>query len=207
MDIFMGFIAAFGFNYAPRYWSQCAGQLVAVGDNQALFSLLGDFYGGDARTVFGLPELRGRAPIGYGQSPGLPNFPIGLKYGNIENTLDLTQLPPHTHIATVTGGGGGTATGTLQATIANGNHDVPQAGDMLATSFKVRGDTMMNYASADKRGTDFVDLAGLTIQGGGGGTPSVTNSSTGQGQDFSIMQPILAINYCIVMQGLYPSHN
>lgn len=207
MDVFLGFIAAFGFKFAPRNWSPCAGQLMAISQNTALFSLLSDFYGGDSRTVYGLPELRGRAPIGYGQSPGLPAFPIGLKYGTIQTALSVDELPQHTHNATVMGGGGTPATGSLKASTVDANHGQPVAGDYIACISAGRGVYTNSFASPDVVGSKLVDIAGLTVQGGGGGTPSVTNSMTGQGEAFSIMQPILAINYCIATQGIYPPQN
>ena len=204
MEVFQGFIAAFGFNYPPRNWVQCAGQLLAIADNQALYSLLSDFYGGDSRTVYGIPELRGRAAIGYGTSPGQPTYPIGLKYGNVQNALTIAELPTHTHLATVTGGGGA-ATGELYASQENGGHEQPQAGDFLATGFKARGDLNSNYVSAAAKGT-VVPLGGLDVQGAST-PPTVTNSQTGLGNAFSIMQPILAINYCLATQGIYPPRN
>jgi microcystin-dependent protein len=77
MDPIMGEIRLFGFNYAPRGWILCEGQLMSISQNTALFSLLGTTYGGDGRTTFALPDLRGRAPIGFGQGPGLPSYEQG----------------------------------------------------------------------------------------------------------------------------------
>jgi len=204
MDIFQGFITAFGFNYPPRNWVQCAGQVLAISDNTALFSLLGDFYGGDARVTYGIPELRGRAALGYGTSPGQPTYPIGFRYGNTINALSIAELPAHSHTAVVSGGGGA-ATGTLSASEVNGEHDVAQVGDYMATSFKARGDTNMNYVSAANKG-NVVELGGLDVQGAST-QPTVTNTDTGAGQSFSIMQPVLAINYCLAFQGIYPPRN
>jgi len=204
MEPFIGFIAAFGFSYAPRGWSMCAGQLLAIGQNSALFSLLGDFYGGDARTVFGLPELRGRVPMGYGQSPGLPLFKIGIRIGSTTQTLGLLELPAHTHTATVGGGSGG-VTGNLLASQENGENERPEVGDLLAASFKARGDLNKNYVSPEHAGAT-VPLGGLTVQGGIGGI-TVANANTGGSQPFSIMQPSLAINYCIALLGIYPPRN
>jgi microcystin-dependent protein len=205
MEPFIGFIAAFGFNYAPRGWSICAGQIIAISDNTALFSLLGDTYGGDLRSVFGLPELRGRVPMGYGQSPGLPPFQIGQRAGSPIQMLSILELPSHTHTATVTESGGGTVSGALLASQANGEHEQPQQGDYLATSFKARGDLNKDYVSAANAGTT-VQLSGLIVQGDPGGI-TVTNASTGNGNAFSIMQPYLTINFCIAQLGIYPPRN
>lgn len=86
---FLGTIAAFGFNFPPRGWAQCNGQLLPISSNEALFSLLGTIYGGDGRTTFGLPDLRGRMPIHQGQGPGLSNRRIGEK-GGAETTTRST---------------------------------------------------------------------------------------------------------------------
>jgi len=204
MDIFQGFIAAFGFNFPPRNWAQCAGQVLAISDNQALYSLLSTYYGGDARATYGLPELRGRIPIGFGSAPGQPTYPMGMKVGNVLQTLSAAEMPAHTHTAVVTGGGGA-ADGALYASVENGDHDVPQAGDFLATSFKARGDTNMNYVSAANKGTT-VELGGLDVQGSSV-PPTVTNTDTGLGRSFEILQPIMSINYSIAMQGIYPPRN
>lgn len=94
---FIGEIRAFGFNFAPRSWAKCDGQLLQISQNSALFSLLGTIYGGDGRTTFGLPELRGRVPMHTGTGPGLSNRPIGQRSGQEEVTLNVQQLPSHFH--------------------------------------------------------------------------------------------------------------
>lgn len=94
MDPFIGTIIMFGGNFAPRGWAFCDGQLLAIPSNEALFSILGTTYGGDGRTTFGLPDLRGRVPIHEGQGPGLSNYPLGSKGGNEQVTLQSNQMPP-----------------------------------------------------------------------------------------------------------------
>ena len=89
---FIGEIRMFGGNFAPREWAFCDGQLLAINQYDALFSLLGTTYGGDGRSTFGLPDLRGRVPIHQGQGPGLSNRRIGSKAG-----AETAQLPVHTH--------------------------------------------------------------------------------------------------------------
>lgn len=87
----------FAGNFAPRGWAFCDGQLLAVSQNDALFSLLGTIYGGDGRTTFGLPDLRGRVPIHAGSGPGLSPRRLGAKAGTEKVTLTTNQLPSHTH--------------------------------------------------------------------------------------------------------------
>lgn len=97
MEPFIGMIVLFGGNFAPRGWAQCNGQLLPIAENTALFSILGTIYGGDGRTTFGLPDLRGRAPIGYGSGPGLSTWSQGQKGGFEQNTLTAAQMPVHSH--------------------------------------------------------------------------------------------------------------
>jgi len=94
---FVGQLMCVGFNFAPRGWALCEGQLLPIAQNTALFSLLGTTYGGDGRTSFGLPDLRGRVPMSFGQGPGLQNHPIGEKAGNETVTLTVQQLASHSH--------------------------------------------------------------------------------------------------------------
>ncbi len=94
---FVGEIRMFAGNFAPRGWALCDGQLLAVSQNDALFSLFGTIYGGDGRTTFGLPDMRGRIPIHAGQGPGLPNQKLGKKAGQESVTVNTNELPAHTH--------------------------------------------------------------------------------------------------------------
>lgn len=97
MDPFIGEIRCFGFNFAPIGWALCQGQLMSISQNTALFSLLGTMYGGDGRTTFGLPDLRGRTPMGMGQGPGLSQRDQGEQAGTETVTLVQGQLPAHNH--------------------------------------------------------------------------------------------------------------
>jgi len=94
---FVGEIRFFAGNFAPRGWAFCDGQLLAVSQNDALFSLLGTIYGGDGRTTFGLPDMRGRLPLHAGTGPGLSPRRLGAKGGAEKVTLTVNQMPSHTH--------------------------------------------------------------------------------------------------------------
>lgn len=96
-DPFLGEIRMFAGNFAPRGWAFCDGQLLAVSQNDALFSLFGTIYGGDGRTTFGLPDMRGRVPVHHGSGPGLSNRPQGAKGGSENEMLTTNQLPQHSH--------------------------------------------------------------------------------------------------------------
>jgi microcystin-dependent protein len=96
-EAFVGEIKMFAGNFAPRGYAYCDGQLLAVSQNDALFSLYGTIYGGDGKTTFGLPDLRGRIPLHQGQGPGLSERRLGSKGGAENVTLTLNQLPSHRH--------------------------------------------------------------------------------------------------------------
>lgn len=96
-DAYIGEIRMWAGNYAPLGWAFCNGTFLTVTENQALFSLIGTFYGGDGRTSFALPDLRGRAAMGFGAGPGLVPYPIGARAGQETVTLTLAQMPPHNH--------------------------------------------------------------------------------------------------------------
>lgn len=116
---FIGEIRLFAGNFAPTGWAFCDGQLLAIAENDALFSLLGTTYGGDGETSFGLPDLRGRLPIHAGTGPGLSPRVLGSSTGVEEVTITANQLPSHTH--------------ALQASTRPANSPNP-AGHVLATS-------------------------------------------------------------------------
>ena len=130
-DQFVGEVRMFAGNFAPRSWALCDGQLLAVANNDALFSLLGTIYGGDGRTTFGLPDLRGRIPIHAGGAPGLTPRALGHKAGAETVTLNANQLPAHSHEWRVHSGQaqGGTP---LNASLASplGNLYDPASGDL-----------------------------------------------------------------------------
>lgn len=96
-DPFLGEIRMFGGNFAPRFWAMCDGQLLAISQNEALYSLLGTMYGGDARTTFALPDMRGRLPMHFGQGPGLTNRYLGYRFGYEQAHVTLNQVPSHNH--------------------------------------------------------------------------------------------------------------
>ena len=97
MEPFIAQIIMFGGNFSPRGWAYCNGTLLSISQYQALFSLLGTTYGGDGRTTFALPDLRGRVPIHPGTGPGLPTYQLGQQGGQYQLQLGQAQLPTHSH--------------------------------------------------------------------------------------------------------------
>jgi microcystin-dependent protein len=183
MNGFIGEIRGFGGNFAPRAWAFCEGQLMAISQNTALFSILGTTYGGDGRTTFGLPDLRGRMAIGPRNGPGLSDIRLGEKLGTETNTLNVTQLPSHTHAAsaTIVAAPGDGTTG-----VADGN----------ALAHQARGNTVPSiYNSATPSVAMHPSTIGATVNNNGGNIP-INNE-----------QPILAIRAIICLQGTYPSRS
>jgi microcystin-dependent protein len=108
-EAYIGSIVLFAGNFAPRGWAFCQGQLLPIAQNAALFSILGTTYGGDGRTTFALPDLRGRGPIGTGQGPGLTNVTLGQQVGSEQVTLTVNQMPAHSHLVACNSSAGGNA--------------------------------------------------------------------------------------------------
>lgn len=142
---FVGEIRMFPGNFAPRGWAFCNGQLLAIASNTALFSLLGTMYGGDGRVTFGLPDLRGRVPIRFGQGPGLSLYDIGQQGGSGTVTLTTAQMPAHTHTPYADTAGGGEvnpSNGAYWGTVGRGRPaPYGPATNMTAMSNAVVGNT------------------------------------------------------------------
>jgi microcystin-dependent protein len=100
-DPFLGEIKLFAGNFAPYGWAFCDGQIMQIAQNSALFSILGTTYGGDGKTTFALPNLKGRIPLHFGQGPGITNHKLGEAFGSETATLAANQMPAHIHSATV----------------------------------------------------------------------------------------------------------
>lgn len=127
MEPFIGQLMLVGFNFAPKGWAFCNGQLLSIAQNTALFSLLGTTYGGDGITTFALPDLRGRAPLHFGQGPGLSNYVQGEATGTETNTLLVTNLPAHNH-AIVANSGVGNSNSPEGALLAGYGSAMPPEG-------------------------------------------------------------------------------
>jgi microcystin-dependent protein len=221
---FLASIILFGGNFAPRSWTYCQGQVLSITQNTALYALLGNTYGGDGRSTFGIPDLRGRVPLGTGRGNGLTEFQLGRQAGRDSVVLATDNLAPHNHIATFTGTGGGGSAGTtdVQVTVnvpvstQLGESAAPTANCYLAET--VAGPSPRDLPEKIYRsstagiGANPVNLGGVTatatVTGGSsggitGGTVTVEN--TGGNIPVSIMQPILAMNYILCVDGVFPS--
>jgi microcystin-dependent protein len=199
MEVYLGMVTIFGFTFPPKDWTTCQGQLMSISQNTALFSLLGTTYGGNGQTTFGLPDLRGRVPLGAGQGPGLSSYDIGQVGGSENNTLVITQMPAHNHQATATSTSTSTSTSTLYAESTPANSQNP-SGKMLASSQNV-------YASEDPANNRAMSSEAVTTTTDTTTNTTVTVGIAGSSQPVNNIQPYLAMNYCIALQGIFPSRN
>ncbi len=194
MEVFMGSIMTFGFNFAPRGWSTCSGQILSIAQNSALFALLGTTYGGNGQTTFALPNLQGRMPISMGNGPGLTPRAIGEISGAENITILQSNMPMHTHAATYTPSAGGVQVSTN----TTGNTLVPSAtnqylsgspgGPTGAAIWSATLDTPVALGGVSSGGSVAIGVAGGSLPAG-------------------IMNPFLALNFSIALQGLFPSRN
>lgn len=175
-------IRIFGGNFAPRAWALCQGQLLPINQNQALFSILGTTYGGDGRTTFGLPDLRGRSAMHAGNGPGLSERQLGSKGGTETVTLNLTNLANHNHHD------------TLRANISSSDSDLPQGRypGLISATLDSDGSAIPV--------TGYSSTGPISI-------PNGNTTNTGGQRSFDIRQPWLAINYIIALQGIFPSRS
>lgn len=132
---FIGQIMMFGGNFAPRGWALCNGQLLSIAQNTALFSILGTTFGGNGQTTFGLPNLQGRVPLHPGDGPGLSPRVLGEMGGEEAVTLLQTQLPPHSHTASATGGDATTSKPDGAVPASGGAYAAASDGSTMSPSF------------------------------------------------------------------------
>ncbi len=179
----------FGGNFAIRSYALCQGQLLAISSNTALFSILGTTYGGDGRTTFALPDLRGRVPIQQGNGPGLSHYSLGQRGGVEDVTLNAAQIPTG-----LTGSGKiqGATTGSQAVPSPNGYPATPSG--RVTSGAGAGGGIQVSGWGTDKDST-YGATDGVSVTVGGGGL-SHTN-----------IQPYLGINYEICLFGIFPSRN
>lgn len=172
---FIGQLMLVGFNFAPRGWEQCYGQLLPISSNTALFSLLGTFYGGDGRSSFGLPNLQGRCAVGFGQGAGLSQYDIGQTGGSVSVTLNSSNIPAHTH--------------TVMATEGRVQSASTPAGNFFS---EVNATTVGNIYDGSPA-SPFLAMSQSTL-----------GASAGGNQPHPNMMPYLALNWVIALQGVFP---
>jgi len=168
---FIGEIRVFGFNFPPIGWATCAGQLLPISQNTALFSILGTYFGGDGRSNFALPNLQGNVPLHVGSGSGLTPRTVGETGGAPQVTLTQVEMPAHAHSANCHSGNG--------------------------TSY---GPANNVWATDAGGGSEYAAAPNTTMAAN-------ALSVTGGSQAHNNMQPYLAMNFCIALQGIFPSRS
>ena len=179
MEEYLAIIKIFGGSFAPRGWAMCQGQILSIAQNTALFSIIGTTYGGNGQTTFALPDLRGRAPIGWGQGPGLSAYNIGQVSGTETVSILLNNMPAHNHAIG----------GTVQLPVNDSNADADgPIGAYLGTPSTAIYSSTTNGVAANLN-------------------TNLTTAVVGGSNPVGILQPVLAISYIICMEGIFPSRN
>lgn len=181
MEPFIAQIMMFAGNFAPRGWAKCEGQLLPIASYTALFSLIGTTYGGDGRTTFGLPDLRGRVPVSPGHGPGLSDYRQGPGGGHEQVYLNTTNLPAHSHAGT------GTVKATFTPPAGGGNTNSPNGSNFSGVS----------GTNVYSNGATNVSMAADNV--------NVTIGNTGGNIPFSVVQPWCSVQFIIALQGIFPS--
>jgi microcystin-dependent protein len=177
---FLSMIEAFGFNFAPQGWAMCAGQTLSIAQNTALFSLLGTTYGGNGTTTFNLPDLRSRIALSFGQGVGLSSYTLGAAGGQETHQLVAGEVPSHAHTLNATNNG------QTNGTNVPGNSVLMGSGYGVETNNPVEN----IYSNAAPTVAMAANAVGIV-----GGSPHENR------------MPLLTINYCIALQGIFPSRN
>ena len=177
---FVGQIMYTGFNFAPRGWAQCNGQILPISQNTALFSLLGTSYGGNGQSTFQLPDLRGRVPINQGQGTALSFYSLGEVGGSVNHSLLSSEMPIHTH--------------QLVASQNKAETAAPAANSSMLGRSVAPNEVPFVYVPSN---TSTVQMNVAAI-GFNQGASDLT---------FGLIQPVLTVNANIAMSGVFPQRN
>jgi microcystin-dependent protein len=178
---FLAQIEIFSFNFPPKGWAQCNGQLLPINQNQALFSLLGTTFGGNGQTTFGLPDLRGRIPVSFG-----PQNTLGTMAGQEFHTVTQSEMTQHNH--PMMADGNTASSGNTNTPGASGSSVLGNSGGQAAPGGPF---DVSIYATA----TPTQVLAPGVISNVGGSQPHENR------------MPLLVLNFCIALQGIFPTQN
>ena len=201
METFIGTVMLFAGNFAPRGWAFCQGQLLPIAQNTALFSLLGTTYGGNGQTTFGLPNLQGRVPVGFGTGAGLSKVDLGQMWGTENVTLLTNQIPAHVHAA-----------GAMTANVKNpGFVDVPVnkdggSGDSTVPTGILSADGAANSFTNEGANGKYAGKS-LLVQGTQVEVSGAPTGVAGDNRAHPNVQPSLGMNYIIALEGIYPSRS
>jgi microcystin-dependent protein len=178
---YLGEIRLMSFNYAPKGWMKCEGQLLPINQNQALFAIIGTMYGGNGTTNFALPDLRGRVLVGAGNS-----MTVGEKAGSESVTITPSNIPAHSHFEPVKYS---TSTATQSTPTTTATFSAP----------------VMIVNNAPKTALAYSNQAPTVVLAGA--TPTSTDGGVQSPQPITNAQPYLGLMYVIAVQGIFPSQN
>lgn len=181
---FIGEVKWLAFNFAPRGYAFCFGQIMSIAQYTALYSLIGTIYGGDGVQTFKLPDLQGRIPIGQGQAPGLGTYTMGEAAGSVTATMTTANMPAHIH----------TLLNTQLRIGANSTGDANSSTNNYFGS----NDNVAIY-SESPGSNEFMNTNAALVSG--------TTDMAGSGAPFNIANPYLVLNYSIALEGIFPSRN
>jgi microcystin-dependent protein len=184
-DPFLSEIRIMAFNFAPKGWAMCNGQVLPINQNQALFSLMGTMYGGNGQTTFALPNLQGRVAVGIGGNQGIVQGQLG---GEINHTLAISEMPTHIH-QLMADAATASASNTNTPGPTQGAKVLGQSGGTSGTPPAPFGANM--YSTASPTTTLFPGSV----------------ATSGGSQPHQNEQPYLVVNFCIALQGIFPSRN
>jgi microcystin-dependent protein len=181
-EAFLSQIEAFAFNFPPKGWAFCNGQILSIQQNTALFALLGTTFGGNGQTTFALPDLRGRVPAHSGQGVQGQSLQLGQAAGEEAHTLIMSEMPSHAHL--------------VKADSTAGAANKPTTSTVLGLS---SGSTSTGQALAiNAYSSSAAQLSAMD---------SRMIGSVGGNQPHENRQPYLALSYCIALTGIFPSRN
>ncbi|WP_440785019.1 phage tail protein [Pseudomonas syringae] len=196
MDVFMGSIMMFGFDFAPYGWVQCNGQTMSVNQYQALYSLMGVTYGGNGSSTFMVPNLQGRVPVNQGSGVNLTPRVMGASSGVEKVTVAIANMPAHVHALS-------TLTATTTINLANpavAGATIAPTTDNAFIGASTTGPMSANIFSPNA-GTTPVVQKGVTTAVGG------TMQPVGGSLPLDSMNPFLVVNFSIALQGIFPTRS
>ncbi len=194
MEGFIGEIRMFAGDFAPKGWRFCDGSTIKIGSNHTLYSIIANYYyGGNGTSTFALPDLRGRVPVGALKEPSLASIKLGEQGGEENNVLDFFEMPVHAHSALTTGNA------TINVSATSGTNSLPAEGNSIAAMVTGSGRTVTTV-NAFNNSTPNIPLNVLSVGVGA----NMTVNKAGGNQAHSNMQPSIALQYIICVNGNWP---